>query len=940
MTSLTLRCEAGRMRPMRAILTCVALLMAVQPALPAEPVIVLDQSCRVRCYYRFATDLISPAALKAQGEQLLGKPQYDRLRQATQKSAAGALGARDAFAVFRPSALVLRQARQVGTIDALRKERQLAASAAPDWHGLVFRRMFFDPCIAPPPPADWAAPTFDEGDWVAGRGPFQADMPEDLPPEASAGNMRTVHVNMLQYIGSGLHAACYRARFVVEDPARGGDLTFTAVYRGGLRVLINGREVARGHLPNGDLPAEAPGDDYPLEAYANAALRDRALGPVTIPAGLLRKGTNVLAMEVRASLLHPIVLKTEQSKSWNALHDREGLWRHGFLGKFKLASADGSVAPAGTRPPGLYAWVEDMHRRVCSDDVPPAGEARGVLRMVGPRNASCSAQLVLGTTRDIAAIEATVTDLRSAAGEAAIPASAVSVFHMMPYPEGGLSEKLGDERGLAGSFPTQGQLQQYAGMQGARQRYVFDHITSRPQPLPAGRSRPLWISLRVPPDAPAGVYRGTLRCKADGLAEIQVPVEAEVAGWTLPDPKDFQTYVGLEENPYGVARQYGVTAWSDRHFELLEGSFRQTARAGGRWLNAPVLRGTEFGNRDDSMIRWVRKRDGSFAYDFRILDRYLDLAVKHPGRPRMINLVVMPGLDGSNSQAAGEIMVADEATGKTAPLQACGAGVSLAEKKRIWLPFATALHRHLQAKGLDQAMHWGYPLDSELDHELVVLLGEHLPAVKWHGGPHQIGTWGYKEPKYYDVFGTVRYFDNWPGFRMSMGWEAPQTHLTIPRIDSSVQSLITASHPFAFRTLVNHSLALGRAGFTRVGADEWASSHYDGMRVPTWIVGMPVLFTLWPGPAGAESSARHEALIEGIQEGEARIFIERALESGRLPNEVAQHVADVLERHYLETTFFQNKLCIHELEKYHSRWQARSRELYQAAADVAAAIGR
>ena len=45
-------------------------------------------------------------------------------------------------------------------------------------------------------------------------------------------------------------------------------------------------------------------------------------------------------------------------------------------------------------------------------------------------------------------------------------------------------------------------------------------------------------------------------------------------------------------------------------------------------------------------------------------------------------------------------------------------------------------------KGLERAMHWGYPLDSEVDHELVVLLGEHLPAVRWTGGPHQIGACG------------------------------------------------------------------------------------------------------------------------------------------------------------------------------------------------------
>lgn len=243
----------------------------------------------------------------------------------------------------------------------------------------------------------------------------------------------------------------------------------------------------------------------------------------------------------------------------------------------------------------------------------------------------------------------------------------------------------------------------------------------------------------------------------------------------------------------------------------------------------------------------------------------------------------------------------------------------------------------MEAKGLDKAMHWGYPLDSESDHDLVVLMGEHLPAVKWTGGPHQIGNWGYKEPKYYDVFGTVRYFDNWPGFRMSMGFKAPQVHLAIPRIDSSVLSLTTVSHPFAYRVFLDHALALGRCGFNRIGADEWASIHYDGMRIPTWIVGMPVLFTLWPGEHGAESSARFEALIEGIQEGEARIFLEKALDSGKLPASLAQRARNVLDRHFQETGFFQNKLCIYELEKYYYGWQGRSRDLYQAAAEVAAA---
>ena len=72
--------------------------------------------------------------------------------------------------------------------------------------------------------------------------------------------------------------------------------------------------------------------------------------------------------------------------------------------------------------------------------------------------------------------------------------------------------------------------------------------------------------------------------------------------------------------------------------------------------------------------------------------------------------------------------------------------------------------------------------------------------------------------------------------------------------------------------------------------------------------------------------------------GAARIFLEKALDGRPLPADLAQRTRDVLERHFRETGFFQNKLCIHELEQYHYRWQERSRDLHQAAADVAKAV--
>jgi len=901
----------------------------------ARGTLILDERASWRQYYRFGADLVSPAALRAEGEKTLGKPAFERLRAATARDMTRS--GRDNFGVVRASAIALEAARRCGTTEALRQPR--GSPAAADWMEHVFLRMFFDPYTAPPPPDDWMAGPFDDSSWVLRRSPFQVDLLHDLPPSRTTGNMAKVHIDSLQYIGGGMQACFYRTRFAVNVPA---DLVLRVAYRGGVRAFINGEEVARGHLPKGKLAANAAAEGYPVEAYRDPTLRDRTLGPATVPQRVLRRGINVLAVEVRSSLLHPIVLAKDYSKSWNALHDKEGLWRHGHLSKLELRSASPGAASAPTRLPGTQVWVQDPHHRVESTEFLPPGEPVGVIRVVGARNGTYSAQVVVGTDHELASLEATPSDLKRAGGAEPLPASVVRVAPMAPFPADEFSHKLGDERGLGASFPSPAALSQHERMEDPRRGYVFDHITSgAPGRVPAGTCRPLWLSFRIPAEAAPGLYRGSLEVKAQGMSPIRVPVEAEVVAWRLPPPKQFQTFVACEQNPYGVAKHYGVPLWSDEHFRLLEASFRQLARVGNTWLNVPILCRTELGNQEDSPVRWTRRRDGTLAFDYTRLDRYLDLAVRHWGAPRVINFLVMHGSTaGLQPPSPPEVSVFDEAAGKAVALPVGGPGISAADKRRLWQRFATALHEHLKARGLEKSMHWGHPHDREEDPELRALLAECTPGVGWTASPHQIGSWGFKEPQAYKVFGTVRYFGNWPTFRLDMGWKSPVTHLAFPRVDSSILSLHTASHPFPYRVLVDHALALGRSGISRIGSDEWAAVHYEGMRVPTWIVGMPVLFTLWPGRDGAEPSARFEALVEGVQEAEARIFLEQAIERGGLPQPLARQAQDALSQHLQETSFFQNKLCVHELETYHYRWQERSRRLYEMAAAVSKETGR
>ena len=112
-----------------------------------------------------------------------------------------------------------------------------------------------------------------------------------------------------------------------------------------------------------------------------------------------------------------------------------------------------------------------------------------------------------------------------------------------------------------------------------------------------------------------------------------------------------------------------------------------------------------------------------------------------------------------------------------------------------------------------------------------------------------------------------------------------------------------------------------------MGGDYWAKSYHDGCKQTGGAPGFSIMKCLWPGPDGAEPSARLEAMIEGMQELEARIFVEQTLDRGILSAEQSQRVTEQLAHHYKGT--FAVGLD----------WQARSKAMYQLASEVAAIVG-
>ncbi len=837
------------------------------------------------------------------------------------------------------------------------------------------------------PPADWAQPDFDDGGFDRLR--------LGLAPWRTIG--------WIGYQQSTLYRRgyCLRTYFEVPDPAHAADLTVKAVYRGGARVFVNGHEIGRGHLPPGEITSETFAADYPPEAYVATKdelpgrpawgefvgdircryeqappwprggdfrttygdtavnrkgwqrlrkLRDRELGPLAIPARLLRKGGNVLAIELRTSRYDPLIVPMGEEvwrAKWGTNLTTNPRWDHVGLVDVELRSRSARLPTCRRRPGGVQAWAVDMHTRLYDRDFNPTGWPAGKVRLVGARNGTFAGIVAVGTDRPLTGLRATCSPLAGAGG-ASIPAKAIRVRYMVGH---GLDvlPSLGTGRCVARSYWHTDAMAQLALYQwGDRNRGIwpesvrhpndrdsfvqrfrfFDHIApAAPREVPADTCQPIWLSVKVPADAAPGTYRGAVTVSADGTKDLSVPVELEVIGWRVPDPQEFQTFVQSEQSPYGVAKAYGAGLWSDRHFELIESSFRQLARLGNDWVFVPVLADSEFGNRGDGPIRWIRRKDGSLAFEYGALDRYLALATKHLGKPRVVCFGVMHGC-GTHTV---EVPVLDEATGK---VERMGVGPAAGPgRAAVWRAFATSLCEHMTGLGLRDAMFWGHAFDDTADRGLIGILAEAAPDIGWAAGSH-----GRVPDETFRACGRAYGVELQPA--SACGWKDPYIHLLITRYAGSIICVEGGSTPFTYRVMCDRAIHCGFNGLGRIGADYFDWTWFDGCRANQYnIAGRAIVQTLWPGGTGADSGARNEAVLEGLQEAEARIFLEQAADRKVIGEELATEVKGILGAHFLSTAH----ICAGAQDvgamDITNDWRGRSRRLYAAAARVAAVVG-
>jgi Glycoside hydrolase 123, catalytic domain/Glycoside hydrolase 123, N-terminal domain len=539
------------------------------------------------------------------------------------------------------------------------------------------------------------------------------------------------------------------------------------------------------------------------------------------------------------------------------------------------------VRAAPAKPPAaVHVWAEHLFAAATSS---APQEQVGTIRIVGTRNGTFSGKVLVRSSGAIKGLQASSGGLKGAGSE--IAGRNVSVRYAVSWDRSWRRNRPGGLDVL---------------------------LESPPEELKPSRRVPalaaVWVTVRVPKEATPGVYTGRVKIDMAGQATTEVPIELTVTDWTLPEAADFTTWVGMIQSPDSVALEYEVPMWSEEHWRLIDRSFSYMKLLGCRNVFIPLLARTNFGNAE-SMVRWIKTEDGTYEHDFTIMDRYLDVAEKHLGKPKMVTFQAWE-LYLSPRSMTRSLWKEGPTKGARAALQGKGPRVSLLDpktgkveaihlpcfedpaSKALWQPVWDGIRKRMTARGLEKTMMLGMTSDIVPPKEHVALLHEVSGGLAWtsHAHPgrlkskpavgnkvmHGIADLGYEAHVY-----NLDYQVN-PDKGRQYGWRQEQLEVRFGR-----NGWPNYSSHLQLRLLPAFNITGGQRGIGRLAADAWyvirdkrnqrvgAAYHrypeamWRNLDIENWI--------LAPGEKGPIATGRLENLREGLQVCEARIAIERAL---------------------------------------------------------------
>lgn len=830
----------------------------------------------------------------------------------------------------------------------------------------------------PPPPHEWIAPDFDDSEWLRTSGGdfIPLHIIEPTPENYSA---MLAADPFIEQIGS----IAMRGKFIVNKPGNVENLSLSIQYRGGFVAYLNGREVARGHVPEGDISPNTSAEDYPLSAFVDAEgeptytafskdadpldpaedrwrERIRGIDDIEIDPALLREGVNVLAIQLNRSDF-PIEVR-------NFAHSFAPIGLHKI--SLSCETDPGNVAASISPPEGLRVWNEELWSEVTTDDFADPAEPLRPMRIEAARNGKFSGMVMVGSTESIVGLDAEPSSFNHQTGEALIPAERIKVRY-----------------GAVNPTRADAWVRWDSGLQPFRFDALLDDAPATLEPgipalyegwspvirahnyLPAEptayASLPVVITVDVPDVAPAGLYTGSIDISVEGEDVVSVDVNLRVSDWRVPDRRDYQSLPFISQDYDRLAERYGLEKWSEEHWRLIERSLERMADIGNGGLFFDIL------TRNDApaeIIRIVRREDGEYELDFSRLERYLDIALEHHS-PERIKLTVLHVLTWRSDIAPPQLTIVDGDTGEIIFVELPELGTP--ECEELLTPILHGIRDALAERGLDDTIMLGTPFDAAPDPKIVAMFRNILPEASWYRVSHiDMKEFSYDErdpDKTMPVGATSRvprgggtYLVGRRG--MPDSWIAPVTPFWRGDPDylrlhwnrgGTAWFMPDFPEPWRYRGFHENAVLRGWRGVGNICADSFGQRkvNYHGILTRTSIgtPGAPGLHVvtpdlLWPGPNGPEHTIRSLNMMEGVQEAEARVAVAMPLtgEDVKMADELVDKAEQLFEARTqamrtwdtnVDSTFW-GGFIRHTTEYGAIDWLDKNRRLFDLAAEI------
>jgi len=318
-----------------------------------------------------------------------------------------------------------------------------------------------------------------------------------------------------------------------------------------------------------------------------------------------------------------------------------------------------TMAHAQLQPP-LRVVPVDALERVFPDRAPTPAQYADPLAV--PLGGSAAFQFALCSLR--AGMAKVHTEaLRTAAGR---PLDAtVTIYDVLPVTVEANTRQAGTTVGEPAEERNRPLLIRQAPFQAAEVLVATDAI-----PLQPGVHSAALCRVEVSRTAQPGHYSGAFVVQWEGH-NFKTPLAVDVYSTVMPEslPPAFSHWLSASPEDLGGAAV--PEPWSEQHWALVERVAKQMHALGDATIRTPLIDGP------DPMIRTIRKRDGTYDFDFTRLDRWA----------RTFFSAGYTALDGASIAgghwiAPSDTYVLDEATGTTSLLFRRGQGLEELAKLR------------------------------------------------------------------------------------------------------------------------------------------------------------------------------------------------------------------------------------------------------------------